>query len=340
MLSENEWVRHLCPSASASLAGLPHLSGHAAHVCVPHDGTHGGLAIMPRFLSGAETKELTQLVERRFGLPAKRLSYNSSFESISIKPSWLSQSVFGGWSSRLPHIGARLRAFPGQSSALKRRPQHELLQIAVTGQRSTRARKASVHHDRNMGQHRVLTVLGYLGRQRPEGAHTLFPLFDVAGLGPREPHVHAALRLIRRAIASAPPREDSNDNRIHFTPAAELLCEATLKAAQEAKAPPVLAVPPTPGSAAIFWQYARGPGPNAPPIPEWTNWHIACAAHGERPKLAFQSFRVNMTLARPLAPPSPPPGRQPVPRSSVSTPRARIPWRGGIPVRLWRSRET
>ena len=101
--------------------------------------------------------------------------------------------------------------------------------------------------------------------------------------------------------AARPAFRDSNDNRIHYTPAAELLCEATLKAAQEGKAPPVLAVPPTPGSAAVFWQYARRSGlADAPLVPEWTNWHIACAAHGERPKLAFQSFRVNMTLARPL----------------------------------------
>ena len=84
-------------------------------------------------------------------------------------------------------------------------------------------------------------------------------------------------------------------------PAAELLCKATLKAAQEGNAPPVLAVPPTPGSAAVFWQYGRESGSaDAPLVPEWTNWHIACSAYGERPKLAFQSFRVNMTLARPL----------------------------------------
>ena len=194
MLSEKEWVRQLCPSASSSLAGLPHLSSKSIHICIPRDGIHGGLAILPRFLSRVETKALTQLVERRFGLPGKRPSYNASFQTISTKGTWSSQ------------IGEKLRAFPGKSSALKIRPEHEMLHLAVTGQRSS-SRRAAVHHDRNAGQHRVLTVLGYLGRQRPEGAHTIFPLFDVAGLGPRQPHVLEAVQQVRRAIASAPPRE-------------------------------------------------------------------------------------------------------------------------------------
>ena len=201
MLSESQWVSQLCPSASANSVGLPHLSGHTANICIPRDGIHGGLAILPRFLSSAETQELTRLVERRFGLPGNRVSYNATFQSVSIKGTW-SSAIDGTWAT----LGTKLRNFPGVSSAREIGRQNEMLQLAATGRLSSK-RKPAVHHDRNMGQHRVLTVLGYLGRQRPDGAHTLFPLFDVEGLAPRLPHVHAAVQQVRRAIASAPPRE-------------------------------------------------------------------------------------------------------------------------------------
>lgn len=289
-LPHEEWLSALCPLSPAMAAGLPFVQGDV-HVCVNRNATHGGLFIAPRFLSSVETLHFTERLERNFGLINRGLAdsrpiwYNSTNVRVPTRRT-------KGWSGpqTLAAVGDRLSAFPGSVPG-SRRGRRETIQVAVTGGRGTKPR-LGVHHDRNLGQHRVLTVLGYLGRSTPLGAHTIFPLFDApmtAGRSaqtrahPWDPLAEAALQKIRATIRSTPPHERSMLGRNHVLPEVQVLCDATLRAARAGVAPPCLAVPPVPGSAAIFWHYGDGGGGSM--VPEWSNFHIACTTGEGGPRL-------------------------------------------------------
>lgn len=300
-LPESSWLDAFCPLAPASAVGFPFLGGATSvHVCVPHDGSRGGLIVVPKFLSTDETLVMTAAIEDKV----------NSNSTATYRRSWLNLPVGNNdraaiKMAELPKLGSRLISFPGKCYAARnlgssRRPiVAEQVQVAVTRHRVD----VNVHHDRNLGQHRVLTVLGYVGTRQATGGHTIFPLFDVpSGSGgsghPTSGRVRAALDEIRAAIRRVPRRENSNDGRAFMgLKGVQTLCEATHHAALAGRAPPCLAVPPTPGSAAIFYQRATGEDGQLWGRPEWSNFHIACPVYGDVPKLAYQSFRENISLA-------------------------------------------
>ena len=171
VVPEADWVGHFCPLAPASKLGLNQHGGEI-HVYAEPSSTVGGMGVLPNFLTVSETLHMTALVEQRLGFQAGTTeppSYFSNSSYLSINPLQTKAPTHHA------DIAARLRTFPGITpGSPTMRPHNELIQMAVTGRLGNRS--LSVHHDRNQGQFRVLTILGYLGRRWPEGAHTIFPL--------------------------------------------------------------------------------------------------------------------------------------------------------------------
>lgn len=155
---------------------------------------------------------------------------------------------------------------------------HEVLQMAATGLPvgDQRYKRYSLHHDRltaisdtgyRFGPHRVLTLLTYLGERKAAGGHTIFPLFDPPGARPPgrrggSSEGHAVLQAIRARLERLIRAFPTSNGRSGLTTAqdpeigvlARKLCDATYEAAVARRAPPCLAVPPTPGSSALFFQ--------------------------------------------------------------------------------------
>lgn len=169
----------------------------------------------------------------------------------------------------------------------------ERLQLTRTGNKSI----LNAHHDLFPLANRYVTVLVYLGKQRTSGGHTLFPLHALSGHAPAQRDGERARESIARRIteradppirrgqvAYLPPFRDTSGEM-------RTLCEAARQADETAGTPPCLAVPPLPGAAAIFWHWGRREiDGEARAVPEMSNFHVACPAHGPM-KMAMQSFR-------------------------------------------------
>jgi hypothetical protein len=205
----------------------------------------------------------------------------------------------------------------------------ETIQVASTGSRSN-----FMHHDRNKVTTRYFTALVYLGRAQVVGGHTIFPMIGAARKGTQgkaargkgnattwSDSVLSARNLLRKRIQQQGTRSMVLDDP-ETVRATGVLCAAVAHADTIGETPPVLAVPPTPGSAALFWNFGeeqgrplhtprrrplvatgqgyglgaphrahQQPTQQRPYLPdEVSNFHIPCGAI-KGTKLAMQSFR-------------------------------------------------
>ena len=202
------------------------------------------------------------------------------------------------------------------------------------------AAAAAVRLSRSKVHERFVTALIYLGHARVRrGGHTLFPLFDApptpsaSTAGPEQSLMAAssaaaaeaegrrALAAMRAALARRSPTDrHSTERRVLRDPevggAIRSLCDATWRAEEAGVPPPCLAMPPTPGTAVLYWHWtygqasasagataegpAMGGGVGDSWVPEWSNFHVACPSLDDaRPKFALQSFRVNPAVTPP-----------------------------------------
>lgn len=103
-LPESSWLDAFCPLAPASAVGFPFLGGATSvHVCVPHDGSRGGLIVVPKFLSTDETLVMTAAIEDKV----------NSNSTATYRRSWLNLPVGNNdraaiKMAELPKLGSRL----------------------------------------------------------------------------------------------------------------------------------------------------------------------------------------------------------------------------------------
>ena len=319
--------RRLSEEELTARAGLRDMlpAGAAVHECVRRDAQRGGVLLVPNYVAPTEAALLghaaQELLVRRaeiLGRAGRRAprEYNS-------KTLPLAQLRAG------PHIIQQFGRLPGSTRVGRAASvPGEFVQVARTGNRSA---GLNMHHDRNRAPTRLLTALLYLGERAEPGGHTIFPLFDApaarASSSPAvaassasssaaassssaaaaaaaeeegalalsslrrlvRPHLHQLERDNSQALIFADGREGA------FGGAVQRLCAAVVRAEQTGAPPPCLAVPPTPGTAAIFYHWRETRTGLAP---EWSNFHVGCPSLGlpSRPKLALQSFRLNHSL--------------------------------------------
>lgn len=141
----------------------------------------------------------------------------------------------------------------------------------------------NVHHDKNMRENRVVTVLVYLSSAADgDGGHTLFPCL------PAKPGAKAGVKLARTLADDFESLFNAGkrvlDEKCTRRDEISLLkrCNAQCRMAHKAQ---LLSVKPVKGTAIVFWNVEADGQPNH------KVWHTACQALSGAPRYALQKFK-------------------------------------------------
>jgi hypothetical protein len=141
----------------------------------------------------------------------------------------------------------------------------------------------NVHHDKNMRENRVVTVLLYLSTAADgDGGHTLFPCLPAKAGGKAGGKLAQTMAADLKTLFDAGTRV--LDDRITGPDEIALLerCNAQCRMAHKAQ---LLSVQPVKGTAVVFWNVEADGQPNH------KVWHSACQALSGPHRYALQKFK-------------------------------------------------